>query len=378
MPTNYTLQAAVILASIVLVETISLYQSIILRQVTRLEIVNQMTRSLSYSIEMKQVIALMSGAIQSSLNADTYYIGFLNGEQVDLELFYDDGHFYQGVSVHTRDSLVGKVLDQRDSLLLTDTSVQLPRLGISTQVIGKQQPSLSWMGTPLQMHHNLFGVAAVASYRKNAFNHSDLDLLENFAQQASIALDNAFHHADVELKSTQDSLTRVLNHGNFLESLTTEAKKSELYRYPISVIMLDIDFFKRYNDNYGHIVGDQVLVRLTDLIRRYVKSSDLVGRWGGEEFAIALPNTNGAQAAMVAERIRRALRKVEFQDRDGKKIPSPTISQGIAVFPDEARATDTLIDLADQRLYIAKQRGRDQVEPVYDLRNSVARGEINP
>ncbi len=359
------IQAAALITSIVLIETIRLFQKVIQRQVSRLEVVNEMTRSLAYSIEMNQVVSLISRAIQSTLNADTYYIGLLRGDHIHLELFYDGGEFFPETSVPIHNTLVGRVVKLRDSILLSDTLRQLPQMEIPLQVIGKNQSSLSWMGAPLQMRHDVFGVAAVASYRKNAFNHSDLELLENFAHQASIALYNANHHAEVELKSTQDSLTKVLNHGFFLEALTGETRTSAGASEPLSVIMLDIDHFKRYNDNYGHLVGDQVLIRLTDLLRRYIKNSDLVGRWGGEEFAIALPSTNGVQAAMVAERIRKALRKLEFFDRDGKKIPSPTISQGIAVFPDEANSTERLIDLADQRLYIAKQRGRDQIEPVF-------------
>jgi diguanylate cyclase (GGDEF)-like protein len=364
VPLNLGTQAALFLASAVLIETIHLYQGIIRRQVRRLEILNQMTRNLAYSIEMKQVISLMSEAIQSTLNADTYLIGFLEEDAIRLELFYDENEFFQGMHVPLKGTLAGKVIQQRKPVFLNDTSTQRTSTGLEDyQVLGKPRFSLSWMGTPLQVHHHVFGVAAVASYHKNAFNSADLDLLENFAQQASIALDNASHHAEVEQKSTQDSLTRVLNHGNFLEMLIREAQKSALHGYPISLIMLDVDYFKTYNDQFGHIVGDRVLVQLAELVRRFIKSSDLIGRWGGEEFAIALPNTTAQQAAIVAERIRTALHKIEFVDRNGACIPSPTISQGIAELPTEASQAEALIDLADQRLYVAKNRGRDQIEP---------------
>ncbi len=354
----------VVLASIVLTETVCLLLDHIQRHFQRLAVVNQMTRSLAFSIEISQVVSLMSAAIQSVLDADTYYIGFVHDDLIDFELFYDDGEFFPSTSIPVDGSLAGWVLKHRKPLLLTDTIIQLPQLGLPSLMIGKPHISLSWMGIPLQSKDMVYGIVAVASYRREAFDAADLELLENFAQQASISLDNATHHAEVERRSMEDSLTGALNHGNFLKSLAAEAEKALTGGYPLSLIMLDVDFFKQYNDTYGHQVGDQVLVSLTGLIRGYIKSTDLLGRWGGEEFTIALPNSTGRQALQVAERIRVAITRLELYDREHRRIPPPTISQGIAVFPLEADQVDLLIDLADRRLYVAKERGRDQIEPV--------------
>lgn len=357
---------AVGLASLVINETIHLLVRNIRHHFRRLEAVNQVTSSLAFSIEIPQVVSLMSAAIQSVLDADTYFVGFLNGDKIDFELFYDDGIFYPATSIDVNDSLAGWVIKNCRPLLLTDTSTQIDQLKLPSKVIGKPNISLSWMGVPLQSRETVYGVVAIASYQKKAFDNLDLELLENFAQQASITLNNATHHAEVEKKSIQDSLTNVLNHGNFLKILAVEAEKAAIGYSPICLIMLDVDYFKRYNDRYGHLVGDQVLISLTDLARRYIKSTDLIGRWGGEEFVIALPNTNGKQGMVVAERIRHALAKLELRDRDGQPIPPPTISQGIALYPIESDQIDRLIDLADQRLYVAKERGRDQIEPALD------------
>jgi diguanylate cyclase (GGDEF)-like protein len=219
------------------------------------------------------------------------------------------------------------------------------------------------MGTPLQVGNTLFGVIAVASYRKDAFNSADLELLENLAQQASLALDNAFQHAEVTHQSHLDSLTSVYNHGYFLELLKREAENAQIRQKPLSLIMIDIDHFKEYNDRYGHLIGDKVLISLIASIRSHIKSMDIVGRWGGEEFCVLLFNADSDQAAMIARRIQETLVILTVKDRDGNPISVPTISQGIAVFPDETDDIYTLVDLADQRLYIAKERGRNQIEP---------------
>jgi len=127
--------------------------------------------------------------------------------------------------------------------------------------------------------------------------------------------------------------------------------------------MLDIDYFKQYNDTYGHLVGDRILSSLCMAIRQHIKQGDAVGRWGGEEFIISLPNATGEQAMQVAKRISETMAKLKVEDRDHRSLPVPTVSQGIAVFPMEANEIYRLIDLADRQLYVAKERGRNQIEP---------------
>lgn len=343
-------------------ETIDLMKRDIDFQIRRLEVVNQMTRSLAYSIEVPQVVSLMSSAIQAALDADTYYIGLVNGNDIELQLLYDDGDFYPLTTYPMENTVAGWVVKNHRSLFMTDVPNQLSELGLSINTIGKPRLSQSFMGVPLQMGDHFIGIAAVASYQSNAFTHKDLELLENFAQQAAISLDNAYHHAEVERKSTLDSLTNVLNHGHFIKVLAAEAEKAHLGNYPLALIMLDIDHFKRYNDTYGHLVGDQVLVGMCEMIKSNIKNTDLVGRWGGEEFAVALRQTDAALAARVANRIRASVSRLQLTDRAGEPILPPTISQGVAILPAEADQIFTLIDLADQRLYIAKERGRDQIE----------------
>ena len=127
--------------------------------------------------------------------------------------------------------------------------------------------------------------------------------------------------------------------------------------------MLDIDFFKSYNDSFGHQVGDMVLTTLCETIQRNIKKGDFVGRWGGEEFAIVLPRAKGDEAHQVAVRVQETMQNLVLDDPEHKEIPTPTVSQGISVFPDEAKEIERFIYLADKRLYKAKERGRNQIEP---------------
>ena len=347
-----------------IIESTLVLRNTIHAQVRRLQILNNAARSLASSLEIHQVIALVSSAIQDSLDADTYFVGLMEGKNaIRLDLFYDDGEFFPPMCVPLENTLAGWVIANRRALLLQDVEKDSKQLGISYAILGKPKNSRSWMGTPLESGGKVLGIVAIASYEPAAFHNADLELIQNIAQQASMAIDNAFHHADVEKQSTLDSLTGALNHGYFLKTLASKADSARMIGSNLSLIMLDVDYFKQYNDNYGHLVGDQVLCELTTIIRKHIKNTDLVGRWGGEEFVIALLNANGAQAFEVARRIQSSMNELTIIDRDDTPIPSPTVSQGIAVFPTETDSIYTLIDLADQRLYIAKESGRNQIGP---------------
>jgi diguanylate cyclase (GGDEF)-like protein len=217
------------------------------------------------------------------------------------------------------------------------------------------------MGVPLIANQNLLGLVAVAAYKPGYFNQKDLEMIQSIALQASLAIDNARNHTAVLEQSRQDSLTGALNHGTFITMLQDELDKSKANSHSVAVIMLDVDSFKNYNDTWGHLVGDQVLTTLTNVIQEHVKNTDLVGRWGGEEFAIALPKASLTQAVRIAERIRHSMQEIDLLAEGNGKLPCPTISQGIAVFPRDANSAFELIDTADKRLYCAKQKGRNQI-----------------
>jgi len=332
-------------------------------RIQRLESLNEFSRKIAYSLETDELVTLVGAALQNAIKADTYLLGLVHDDAlIDFDLIFDDGEFFPAAKVPLGETLSGWVIRNHRSLFIPDVHTEDELVGADLVLVGTERTNRSWIGVPMQAGH-INGVIAVGSYKANNFDRTDLELLENLGQQAALALDNALHHAEVEAQSHLDSLTGVYNHGYLLEILSRETAPEHIDHAPLSLIMLDIDYFKHYNDNYGHLVGDQVLTLLTEAIRTHIDSNDAIGRWGGEEFAIVLPNTTGQQALYVAERIRQTMSRLSLQGRDGKHLPVPTVSQGIAVFPQETDDVDNLVDLADQRLYLAKERGRDQIEP---------------
>ena len=221
--------------------------------------------------------------------------------------------------------------------------------------------SESWLGVPILVSDHFSGVLAVASYAPYAFDDDDVALLTNIAGQAAMALDNARHHAEVEEQARRDSLTGVYNHGFFLQRLEEQVARSRITQQPVSLIMLDVDHFKSNNDTYGHVVGDRVLRLISQMIGLHIRADDIVGRWGGEEIGIVLPASPATQASQIAERNRRAVARLSLKSDAGNSIPPPTVSQGIATFPDDVANARQLVDVADRILYEAKERGRDQV-----------------
>lgn len=350
------------LVSAVANEAIHQFKKLTTRNINRLKVINEFSRKITSSLETEQVLNLLNETIPNALPADSYFFGLVEGDEIHLSLLYDDGEYFRDVRLKMEGTLSGWVVRNQKELFLPDLRQTLNLGGVDQVIVGKEKTSLSWMGVPINGIH-VKGVIAFASYQPNAFDRSDMELMNNMAQHAALALDNTFHHAQVEKQSQLDSLTGVFNHGHFLNLLKACAEEALIQKRPLSLIMLDVDYFKQYNDTYGHLAGDEILTALCTTIGSHIKHTDIVGRWGGEEFAITLLGANGGQAQRVAQRIHESMAVLKISSAGHKNIPAPTLSQGIAQFPDEADEIMKLVDLADRRLYIAKERGRNQIEP---------------
>lgn len=161
--------------------------------------------------------------------------------------------------------------------------------------------------------------------------------------------------------ATIDGLTELYNHRYFQDALKKQIEISKRYGEPFSLIIVDIDFFKKFNDTYGHQAGDAVLRQVADTLKKNSRATDIVCRYGGEEMSIILPNTNIDDALYNANRLNKAIAEREFQLNATDKA-NVTISVGVSTFPDNAETPQDLIEFADKGLYIAKENGRNQVQ----------------
>jgi len=208
---------------------------------------------------------------------------------------------------------------------------------------------------PLIVQNKFLGALAVEDL--------PFEALENFsilANQFSLEFKRIRLYQKIEELAITDGLTGLFVRRYFLARLDEELKRSARHNLPLAFLMLDIDHFKECNDNFGHLTGDVVLKEVAARIKACVREIDLVGRYGGEEFSLLLPDTDKEGAGFVAERICSSIarQKIEAYDEHTKV----TVSIGVAAFPEDAAVTQHLIDKSDQALYRAKQKGRNRVE----------------
>ena len=228
-----------------------------------------------------------------------------------------------------------------------------------------------WMGVPLLVHDRVIGMLALDSNNPDQFNTEHSRLVSAFAAQVAIALDNANLYEETHRLAITDSLTDIYNRRQFMQLAQQELHRARRYQRPVSIIMMDIDHFKKVNDTYGHLIGDQVLHDIAQICKNDLREMDIIGRYGGEEFAILLPETpsflDGTKtenadipsAKTVAERLCQLLNDTLLETIKG--TISVTASFGIVGMEKDMDKIETLLDRADTALYIAKQRGRNQV-----------------
>ncbi len=211
---------------------------------------------------------------------------------------------------------------------------------------------------PLESKDEMVGAVVFLSVKDKCFSASARKILEVLSMQASIAIKNAKMVRDLEKLATTDGLTGLINHRTFQKQLIHEIERAKRTKSEVSLMLVDLDHFKKINDNYGHPVGDFVLKEVAAFLKNSVRNVDHVARYGGEEFAIILPDTSSDDAFMLAERMGAEMKKKELIDQ-GVKL-SVTFSIGIATYPEHAILKEQLIDFADTALYSSKKTGRNK------------------
>ena len=211
---------------------------------------------------------------------------------------------------------------------------------------------------PISYKNEVLGVILMASVKP--FNEQILKELNVYTHGLSLGMHNAIIHDKLERLSILDPLTKIYNRRFGMERLKDEFGRCLRTNSPLGVLMLDIDFFKKVNDTYGHIVGDQVLIKITEIIQKNIRKGDVLVRYGGEEFIALLPGASMEGTRKVAEKVRRYVKiiSINYNNQEIKKcIGSPLIS-----FPEfDTEDADDLVNQADKNLYVSKDTGRNKV-----------------
>ncbi|HEY2368188.1 MAG TPA: sensor domain-containing diguanylate cyclase [Polyangiaceae bacterium] len=212
---------------------------------------------------------------------------------------------------------------------------------------------------PLLLHERPLGTLILGAKRRNAFGDQVRPTLEVLASHLAVSLANARMVAKLEQMATTDGLTGLLNKRAMIDAATQKIAAAARFGRKLSLLVTDIDFFKKVNDTYGHDVGDVVIKGLGEILKRQKRTTDLVARFGGEEFIVLCEQTDERGAQLLAERIREELQKTTFHSEQGSL--GVTCSIGVATFPEGGDSWETLFKASDEALYVSKRSGRNRV-----------------
>ena len=215
---------------------------------------------------------------------------------------------------------------------------------------------------PLKAKDKVIGIILVDNiFTQKPITKSDIVLLGLFANHAGLAIENSQLYEEKVYLSNTDWLTKLWNHGHFQAILSRELTKARESETPLSLIMVDIDDFKNYNDRFGHVAGDAVIKRIAHILIDASRKKDYVCRYGGEEFSIILPQATKEDAKNIAMRLRNKILQHKFANQEVQPKGVFTLSCGVATYPQDAHNKDTLIQNADAALLKAKRSGKDMI-----------------
>ncbi|MEW6214648.1 MAG: sensor domain-containing diguanylate cyclase [Nitrospirota bacterium] len=264
------------------------------------------------------------------------------------------------IKIKAGEGIAGKVYEEGMPLIVKD-------IERNERVLFRRRPSYrtgSFISIPLKIGEKAIGVLNISDkITGEVFSEEDMALLRSFASYASIALERSMYYSlagHLRELSITDSLTGLFNRRYFEERFFEELQRSERHNLAFSLAMIDIDDFKLFNDTEGHLAGDEVLKNIANIAKENLRVIDIIARFGGEEFAVIMPQTEKDEAFLVAERIRKSIK--EHLPRTWKVFPREniTISIGVAAFPSDGKNSKELISNADKALYKGKKEGKDR------------------
>ncbi len=218
----------------------------------------------------------------------------------------------------------------------------------------------SAMLLPLRVSREPAGFIKISSPKPSAFTEAELKGADLMATLAGLSLENIVLYERVRSQAVHDALTQLFSRKAFDERLHEEVLRAGRARLPLSLVMIDIDHFKSYNDRYGHQAGDELLKRVSAVLFKHIREVDMAARYGGEEFCLLLPSLPYADAYALAESVRQAVSREVFVFRG--EATRVTVSLGVATFPEDAATGSQFVRAADERLYRAKRAGRNRTE----------------
>lgn len=329
------------------------------RRIVELNEMYELGLMLSSSVDLKEVYSIIINYATKLTETPAGSIAILDEKTGEMTLAAAKGFSKSFFKLDRwklrKGGLTSYILNQEEPVILPDISSLTE--GVNPALIKEGVKSL--IATPLLVRGKIIGILYVDDFERREFTDRDSTILGLLSGYAALAIEKGKLLDDTRQMAITDGLTGLNNQQEFLKRLEEETARAGRYRRPLSVVELDIDYFKAYNDTHGHLAGNDILRNLAKCIGDHSRVTDLCARTGGEEFAIIMPETDFEKAVSLAERLRVMVESHECQIEE--RVSRITISIGVASFPEHGSTAMELYHAVDQALYKAKELGRNRV-----------------
>ncbi|MBD3249908.1 diguanylate cyclase [Candidatus Woesearchaeota archaeon] len=316
-------------------------------EVSKLNVLYKIIEMANSTLELNKVLDYVMNFMVKSLDAGNCSV-VIFGEEEKRYKFKDEP-----IDKDIEKNVIDKAVEKEKTIVLDDIKKRIRK--------DSSNRYNSMITIPLKMREDITG--AINIYGDNAayISRDDLQFLSMIAEHVSVAVANARHYEEMKELAVIDKLTGMYTRRHFMELLEREVKRSESFEKPISLVLIDIDDFGHYNNLNGHPAGDRLLKDISSVISDNLRSVDVLGRYGGEEFIIMLPEAKSIPANEVAERLRKKIEEYPFDNREKQPNKKVTVSIGLVTCMEKKLKTSDMIKEADESLYKAKRNGKNKL-----------------
>jgi len=329
-------------------------------KIGELEILLQVNSLTSQTLDRDETLEAMKKLFLSKFKLDEYILMLKTDSEKELEIAsYHGITLDKGVwvKVDEKNIILHEVFNKGESIYISDLTSDghYNFLGL----IGRKGSLLS---LPLiSEKKTVIGILNLHRSEPRAFSNDEIEFLQLMTLHAAGVIDKTILFQNTQVLAYTDALTSIFNRRYFDQRYTREILRARRYKRNLSVLMIDIDHFKVYNDTFGHLMGDKVLQKVAQVLETELRRADVICRYGGEEFVVILPEIDLHNAYYVAEKLRNAVITSTFSGDEKMSGKGITISLGVAAFPENGDTEKMVLEKADEALYKAKERGRNQV-----------------
>jgi len=331
----------------------------------------QVSLTLSTTLDLEEILRAFKSLFKKTFKVEQYSIMLLNESTEMLKIISSYGipkSSHQNQNYELDANIFSKAFKSEELIHVSDMEN-----GPDYEYYHHTKKNLSgaFLSIPLKPGKNhTIGVLNLYRAESNSFQKRELVLMSKVAEQIAKVIDKTLIYKHTKELSITDELTRLYNRRYFNQRLEREVMRAKRYKRPLTTIMIDIDYFKNYNDINGHILGDDVLKKVGVLLENNIRKADILARYGGEEFVLLLPEIDKHHAFKVAEKLRQTVETSHFPGEHHQPNKRITISLGIATLLEDTYSAKELLEFADKALYEAKKLGRNQVAGYHDGLNS--------